>query len=156
MKLSREQKLHLMRDTLAIEMGENFASHTESTLPSFYALDLMRFGLDKEIPDAIRLGEKLISEARQQGSNVSMPRDLAVAVKNFMVSAKNQKGYREAVKRTGPIDNTSIYHQTASSSSDSTSGFYCLDDPYWQNFMAKNRRREDQWKQPSPLSWDHK
>lgn len=33
---------------------------------------------------------------------------------------------------------------------------YCMDDPYWQDFMAKNSRREDIYKTPSIYAWDHK
>jgi len=31
-----------------------------------------------------------------------------------------------------------------------------MDDPYWQDFMAKNSRREDIYKTPSIYAWDHK
>lgn len=78
-----------MQQALSIEFGEKFATSMDADLPMFYALDLIRFGLDKEIPAAVRLGESIVSEARDLGANVAIPRDLAMAVKNFMVSAKN-------------------------------------------------------------------
>lgn len=31
-----------------------------------------------------------------------------------------------------------------------------MDDPYWQEFMAKNERRSQQWRIPSHLAWNHK
>jgi hypothetical protein len=31
-----------------------------------------------------------------------------------------------------------------------------LDDPYWQEFYAKNERRSQQWRLPSHLAWYHK
>ena len=34
--------------------------------------------------------------------------------------------------------------------------FYNVDDPYWQAFQQNNYRREDNWRMPSALAWDHK
>jgi len=31
-----------------------------------------------------------------------------------------------------------------------------MEDPYWQDFMAKNSRREDIWRTPSMFTWHHK
>jgi len=31
-----------------------------------------------------------------------------------------------------------------------------MDDPYWSQFAAKNYKREDNWRIPSILAWDHK
>jgi len=31
-----------------------------------------------------------------------------------------------------------------------------MDDPYWREFMEKNSKRENIWKTPSILSWDHR
>lgn len=31
-----------------------------------------------------------------------------------------------------------------------------VDDPYWADWMDKNYRREDNWRGPSPMAWDHK
>jgi hypothetical protein len=33
---------------------------------------------------------------------------------------------------------------------------YCLDDPYWQEFALKNRRREDSWRNPSVFAYRYK
>ena len=30
------------------------------------------------------------------------------------------------------------------------------DDPYWQDFHKRNYRREDNWRLPSIMAWDHK
>jgi hypothetical protein len=81
-----------------------------------------------------------------------MPRDLAMAVKNYMLDAANAQGYREAMSRTGPLNNSVAYHKTSSSEA----AFYVVDDPYWQEFMAKNSKAADVWRTPSMLAWDHK
>jgi hypothetical protein len=31
-----------------------------------------------------------------------------------------------------------------------------LDDPYWNNMLKKNYKREDQYKTPQIWSWEHK
>ena len=80
-----------------------------------------------------------------------MPQALAMAVKNFMLSDANSKAYSSAMNRSGPIDNTAAYHRTAE-----PGAFFCMDDPKWQEFMARNAKREDQWRTPSALAWDHK
>ena len=82
-----------------------------------------------------------------------------MSVKRFMMNPKHQQGYRDAVHTTGPINNTSIYHQAASAGASTTEqgqNFISYDDPYWREFMLKTRKREDQWKQPSGWAWDHK
>ncbi len=47
------------------------------------------------------------------------------------------------MKKTGPIDNTSLYRQVRSKrdSSESAPVFYNIDDPYWQDFITKNISR---------------
>merc|ERR1712203_44723 len=48
--LTREQKISLMRDTLTVEQGSGFS--TSSVLPSFYAQDLVMFGVKRNYPEA--------------------------------------------------------------------------------------------------------
>jgi len=48
-----------MRDVLALHLGDQF---TGNSFPTFYALDLISFGLQRKLPDAIRLGERLVEE----------------------------------------------------------------------------------------------
>jgi hypothetical protein len=31
-----------------------------------------------------------------------------------------------------------------------------MDDPYWREFMEKNSKRENIWRTPSIMAWDHK
>lgn len=31
-----------------------------------------------------------------------------------------------------------------------------MDDPYWQEFFDKNKKRQHQYKLPSKFAWDHK
>ncbi len=99
------------------------------------------------MPDAIRLGEKVLAD---QGEK--MPRDLAMAIKNYMLDAANAQGYREAMSRTGPLNNSAAYHKGTASEA----AFYVMDDPYWQEFTAKNSKVADVWRTPSMLAWDHK
>jgi len=50
-----------MRDVLSLEFGNKFASAT-SIFPSFYCQDLIVFGIENNIPEAVRLGERMMSE----------------------------------------------------------------------------------------------
>lgn len=56
--LSDQQKVRFMEDVLAIQFGAEF---TSETVPAYYALDLVQFGVQNKIPDAIRLGERILS-----------------------------------------------------------------------------------------------
>lgn len=82
-----------------------------------------------------------------------MPRELAMAVKDFMF--KHQEKYAEAAKITGPINNTTIYHQARQLEGEQPVSF-ALDDPYWHEWLHKNYRREENWRGPSVYAWDHK
>ena len=53
--------------------------------------------------------------------------------------------------RGGPKSNTSIYHD-----SKNASPIFNMEDPYWQEFMAKNSKQEDAWRTPSMLAWNHR
>ena len=91
----------------------------------------MQFGLQRKIPGAIRLAEQVLSD---QGGKV--PRDLQSAFKAYLLVEANQKGYREAMAKGGPKTNTTqIYHD-----SKNASPIFTLDDPYWQEFMARNSK----------------
>lgn len=85
-----------------------------------------------------------------------MPRDLAMAVKEYM--ARNQEKYYDAAKYTGPISATQLYHQARASADPAAAQpvFFSMDDPYWTEYYQKNYRREDNWRLPSVLAWDHK
>jgi hypothetical protein len=57
-----------MKDVLALELGQSFAVNSEpnktaAQFPVFFALDLINFGLKRNTPAAIRLGEKLLSDS---------------------------------------------------------------------------------------------
>jgi hypothetical protein len=93
------------------------------------------------MPAAIRLGEKLMSDSVAT-EHAKLPQDLAMSMKNYMLDYKNNMNYRDAMKITGPLNSSSLFHmQNQQSKSEGMA--YCLDDPYWQDFIAKNRRRED-------------
>lgn len=67
-----------MREVLALHLGDKF---TQGSFPTFYALDLISFGIERKQPDAIRLGERILEE---QGAK--MPKPLATAVRYFMLN----------------------------------------------------------------------
>jgi len=62
-EFSREDKLALMKDVYSMELGNEseFAS-SQAVFPSFYAQDLIIFGIENDIVEAIRLGEKIMSD----------------------------------------------------------------------------------------------
>jgi len=102
---SRDDKLSLMRDSFSQEFGQ-FAT-TESAFPAFYAQDLLVFGLENDIVEAVRLGEKVMSE-----NGYTAPLEIQKAVKEYLVV--NSEKYHKAMKKTGPIDNTSLYRNVRS------------------------------------------
>lgn len=55
---------------------------------------------------------------------------MAMSVKNFMLDYDNNMQYREAMKLTGPINSSRIYH-LANQQSSAQGITFCLDDPYW-------------------------
>ena len=156
-EVSDEVKVSLMRDTFSVILGEQLVNTEQgkaaSTFPTFYALDMVRFGLKKNIPGAIRLGELLLAEHCSGDPKSSMPVELQRAVKEYLIDHSQQ--YRDTIKQTGPINNTTIYHQ-ATHSGAQRSSVICKDDPYWEEFFAKNYKKEDNWRYPSYLAWDHK
>ena len=62
-EFSREEKLALMKDIYSMEIGSEseFAS-AQAVFPAFYAQDLIIFGIENDSVEAIRLGEKMMSE----------------------------------------------------------------------------------------------
>ena len=63
-----------------------------------------------------------------------------MAVKNYIL--ENSRQYNEAVKRTGPIDNTTLYRRSkAMKGREEQTIIYSIDDPYWQEFLIKNTGR---------------
>ena len=60
------------------------------------------------------------------------------------------------MKRTGPIDNTTLYKRVQNQNKDEVPIMMNLDDPYWKDFIARNSARTQQWRVPSHLAWDHK
>ena len=138
--LSREQKLHMMKQCLQLEGFKPF-----EVLDNFYTQDLIIFGMQNNIPEAVRLGEKVLGE-----SNQTLPFELAKAVKNYKLS--NNAKYQNAIKSTGPINTASVYRSTK----DETATLFNRDDPYWQSLIEKNYRKQDHYKVPSAMAWDHK
>jgi hypothetical protein len=148
-----------MRDVLALELGESFNVNfedgkTASQFPVFFALDLINFGIKRKQPAAVRLGEKLLAESCP-AEQAKLPRELAMSIKNFKLDYDNNMQYRDAMKLTGPINNNRLYHLASQQSADKGIT-YCMDDPYWQEFAQKNRRREDMWRNPSIFAYRYK
>ena len=88
-QVSDEVKVSLMRDTFSVSMGDQFVNtesgKAASTFPTFYALDLVRFGLKRDVPGAIRLGELLLAEHCRGDPKSTMPVELQRAVKDYLV-----------------------------------------------------------------------
>ena len=139
----------MMRDVMSIEYGQAFVSD-DNIFPSFYCQDLVVFGLENNIAEAVRLGESMMS---QNGYRLSP--EMQLAVKRYLID--NTQKYNEAIQRTGPIDNASLYKSTKKiNSSDDVPTILTIDDPYWQEFLSKNSKRHLSWKLPSVLAWDYK
>ena len=85
-----------------------------------------------------------------------MPREMQLELKKYLLaSVDNNKSYSEAINRSGPLDNTSIYH--AESVEDAANQhIITADDEFWREWAARNQWREDAWRMPSGLAWDHK
>ena len=111
-EVSKERKIALMRDTLSIELGGEFVNteygKSASTFPTFYALDLVKFGLQRDLPGAIRLGELLLAENCEGDPQATMPVELQKSVKQYLL--ENNSKYHDAMKQTGPINSSIIYH----------------------------------------------
>lgn len=69
-----------MRDVLSAEFGRKEFASSEGVFPAFYGQDLIIFGLENDSVEAVRLGEKVMSE---NGYILSL--DLQKAVKNYLV-----------------------------------------------------------------------
>lgn len=71
--LNREQKVDIMKRALSLELG---GFQEVDIFNTFYSEDLIVFGMQNNIPEAIRLGERTLAE-----SGGSLPAELAWAVK---------------------------------------------------------------------------
>ncbi len=135
-EFSREDKLSLMRDIYTTELGSDHAfASSQSVFPAFYAQDLIIFGIENDIVEAIRLGEKMMSE-----NGYILDREIQKSVKEYLTH--NFDKYNAAMKKTGPIDNTSLYRNIRNKrDEESAPVFYNMDDPYWEDFILKNSSR---------------
>ncbi len=75
-----------MKNALALHLGEN---NIETAFPQFYALDLVHFGVEKRIPEAVRLGEQLLAE-----QEAKMPAETARIVRQYLLDSSNNHKYR--------------------------------------------------------------
>ena len=91
--MNREEKIQIMKQALAIEMG-GFQEY--EVFNTFYAEDLIAFGIKNNIPEAIRLGEIMMSE-----NGATMSKQLNMAIKDYKMSYNVD--YAQAIKKTGPI-----------------------------------------------------
>jgi hypothetical protein len=105
------------------------------------------FGMENNIAEAVRLGEKMMSE---NGYTLSL--EMQKALKDYLL--RNNDKYRQAMKKTGPIDNTTLFKRVQNK--DEVPIMMNMDDPYWQDFISRNVARTQQWRIPSHWAWDHK
>lgn len=59
------------------------------------------------------------------------------------------------MKVTGLQSTTKVY-EAADKNDYSQHSIYNMDDPYWRQWLAKNTRREDNWRNPSIHAYNHK
>jgi len=84
----------------------------------------------------------------------SMSYELAKAVKTY--SLNHNQRYRTAIKRTGPITNNPVlYKSLRGSKFNRSASLVNVDDPYWQDFFARNYRHQDRYLLPSIMAWDY-
>ena len=57
-KMSREDKIKIIEQAISIEGHD---SKQEAVFTSFYAQDLITFGIENKIGEAVRLGEQMLS-----------------------------------------------------------------------------------------------
>jgi hypothetical protein len=91
---------------------------------------LIIFGLETGSAEAIRLGEKMMSEIGH-----TLSRDLQKAVKQFMMD--NTDKYQQAAKVTGPIDNATLYRSMKAKKDREGPApiMFTASDPYWQELL---------------------
>ena len=120
---TRQQKIEFVSKALSLENVRPF-----EVFSAVYCIDLISFGLQNDIAEAVRLGEKAMAETGE-----SLPFEMAKAVKEYVL--KNNQRYRESARLSGPLDLASVYAKNRS--------LINLDDPYWQEYMRKNYRSQD-------------
>jgi len=136
-----------MGQALAVELG---GYQPMQVFVNFYSMDLIAFGMEHNIPEAVRLGEKMLSQ-----NQFTLPKEIAKAVKQYKL--QNNAKYNDAMKRTGPINTQSVYLNSRPVSDEyASNSIVNMDDPYWQNFYKQNYRAQDHYKLPSALAWDFK
>ena len=124
-----------MKQALSLEVG---GYNPVDVFNKFYAEDLIVFGMQNNIPEAVRLGEHMLGE-----NGESLSYEMAKAVKTYQLN--NNMKYQGAIKRTGPINTASVYKNsrpegTSKSSAYTRSSIVNMDDPYWQEHFKKNYR----------------
>lgn len=80
------------------------------------------FGIKRNYPDAVRLGEKILIE-----NGDKIPADMHLAVKNYMLKHSESYYAKDAMRRSGPLDSASLYR----SNEQQEDSIFNLDDPYW-------------------------
>jgi hypothetical protein len=120
---SDEEKVRIMHQAL---MLEDSSFKTLDVFNSFYSQDLIVFGMKNNIPEAVRLGEKMLSE-----NNGFLSFEMAKAVKTYKL--EHSQSYQEAIRRTGPINYNNVYSKLKPTSGDQydRNSIVNMDDPYW-------------------------
>jgi hypothetical protein len=80
-EFSRADKLALMKDVFSLEFGHGDFASSQQVFPSFYCQDLIIFGIDNNIAEAVRLGEKMMSE-----NNYTLSIEMQKALKEFLLN----------------------------------------------------------------------
>ena len=143
--MTEDEKQAFMQKTLAV-----YGRFQSTSFPTFYAQDLVSFGLSNNLPEAIRLGEHVLALEGQK-----LPKHLQKAVRNYLLSEANGQRYRQSAQLTGLQDSASIY-ATEAGEDFSKHAVFSKDDSQWMEWMAKNSRKQDHYRTPSAWAFDHK
>lgn len=111
------EKIQFVKRCLAMHDGVQKGFGTEST---YYALDLVNFGIEHKLSEAVRLGEEHLGYRK-------MPHDLQNKLKNYLLTKNNNEDYWKAFNSTGPSNNTSVYLTNSTQEAESAPIFSTAD-----------------------------
>lgn len=131
-----------------VRVVRSLAHFTEKKIPSNVGVDLLIFGLENNLAEAVRLGEDLIAVNEEQ-----VPSHLARKVRQFTMS--NSEQYKEAMKSTGPINNTKIYQKAAKATAQHSTEQHLFIPKTSAEQFYKYRFKQDRWKLPSTMRDDY-
>ena len=129
---SQSDKAQFIESCVQIRQGDQ---NQRANQVYFYALDLIKFGIENKAPEAIRMGESWLGDVR-------MPVDLQHKLKSHLLEKNNNEAYWSAMKRTGPVNNTPMYWSSSVNEA-ASAPFTPMDDPAVAQLLLKTTKKED-------------